>query len=74
MDITAEVNRTKNNYTEELEEAASVGNISTVSIEVMYEMECEDPGSPRKRLKTFVPPEVETIAYPVIAKFVSNLQ
>ena len=40
----------------------------------MNEMSCGDPGSPEKRLKNFVPSEIETIADPVMERFVSTLQ
>ena len=31
------------------------------------------PGSPAKRLKTFVPPDIETISDPVISRFITKL-
>ena len=33
-----------------------------------------DPGSTTKRLKTFVPPDMETISDPVISRFIAKLQ
>ena len=40
----------------------------------MDELACGDPGSPAKGIKKFVPPEIETISDPVMAKFFSTLQ
>ena len=74
MDIMEEVNRTANTSMEGVEEAAYVGTIPTSRTEVIYELTSADPCSPAKWLKTFVPPDLETISYPVISRFITNLQ
>ena len=73
MDIMEKVKHTTNTSTEGFEEADYVGMIATTCKEVIDKLICGDPGSSAKILKTFVPPEVETIADPVIEKFVSHL-
>ena len=54
--VMDEVNRTSNNSTEEFEEAAYSGTISTSGTDVMDHLACVNPGSHTKILKTFVPP------------------
>ena len=67
MDIMDEVNRTANILIEGVEEAAYVGTIQTSWLEGIR-------SSPEKRLKTFVPPGIEYISYPVMEKFISKIQ
>ena len=74
MAIMDELNCTANTSTEGVEEAAYVGKIPTAGMEVIDELTGGDPGSPDKRLKTFVPPGIETISYPVISKFIYKIQ
>ena len=74
MAIMDEVNCTANTSTEVVEEAAYIGTIPTSGTEVIDKLTRGDPGSPVKRIKTFVPPGMETISDPVIAKFISRLQ
>ena len=66
MAIMDEVNRTANNSTEVVEEDAYVRTITTAGTEVIDELTVADPGSTAKRLKIFVPPDMETISDPVI--------
>ena len=66
MAIMEEVNRTANTSAEGLEEADYVGTIPTEVMEVISKLTGADPCSPAKRLKTFVPPDMETISDPVI--------
>ena len=74
MDIMEEVNRTENTSTEGAEEASYVGMIPTERTEIIDELTGADPVFPDKRLKTFVPPDLETISYPVISRFIIKLQ
>ena len=74
MAIMYEVNRIVNNDTEGFEEADCIEKIETTGTDVIYELVCGDIGSSVKILRTFVPPKIETIADPVIAKLVSKLQ
>ena len=74
MAIMDEVNRTKNNSTEEVEEDSYVRTIPTVGTEVTEKLTSGDPGYPDKRLKTFVPPDMETISDPLIERFITKLQ
>ena len=60
------MNPTANTSTELVEEADCVGTIPSAGTEVIDELAGEDPCSPAKRLKTFVPPDIETISYPII--------
>ena len=61
MDITDEVNRNTNTSTKGVEEAAYIGTIYTLGMEVIDELTDGDPGYPYKRLKTSVTPGMETI-------------
>ena len=74
MAIMEGVNRTVNTSTEGFEEADYVGAIPTEGTEVIEKLNGADPGSPDKRLKTFVPPNMETISDPVISMFITKLQ
>ena len=74
MDIIDEVNFTLNNPRKGFEEADYVGMIPTSVTEVIDELTGGDPGSQVKRLKTFVPPGIETISDQVVAKFIPKLQ
>ena len=74
MAIMKEVKRTVNNSTEGFEEAAYVRMIPIAGTEVIYDLTGADPGSPAKRLKTFVPPDMETISDPLISRFINKLQ
>ena len=74
MAIMDEVNRTANNSTEGIEEAAYVRTIPTSGTEVIDELTVRDRGYPSKQLKTIVPPGMETISDPVMANFISRLQ
>ena len=74
MAIMEKSNRTVNTSTEGVEEAAYIGTTPTEWTEVIDELTNGDPGSTAKRLKTFVPPGMKTIPYPVIAKFISKIQ
>ena len=73
MAIMEKVNRTKNNSTEIVEEAAYVGTITTSGMKVIDELTVGDPGSPDKQLKTFLPPDMETISDLVISRFIPKL-
>ena len=73
MDIMDEVNRTANTSTEGFEEAAYSGTTPTAGTEVIDKLTGGEPGSPEKRLKTFVPPRIETISDPVMEHFISKL-
>ena len=46
----------------------------TSRTEVIYVLNSADTCSPAKWLKTFVPPDLETISDPVISRFITNLQ
>ena len=59
---------------EGVEEATYIGTIPTAGTEVIDELTSGYPGSPENRLKTFVPPGIETISYPVMEIFISKLQ
>ena len=48
--------------------------IPTAIREVIDELTVAGPGSPAKRLKNFVPPDMETISDPVISRFFTKLQ
>ena len=48
--------------------------IPTSGTEVIEELTGAEPVSPAKRMKNFVPPDMETISYPVISRFITNLQ
>ena len=74
VDITGEVNRTTNTSTEGVEEASYVRAIPTEGIDFKDELTGADPCYPDKRLKTFVPLDMETISDPVISRFITNLQ
>ena len=74
MSIMEEINRTANTSTEEVEDSACVGIIPTAGTEVIDELTGADPGSPAKRLKIFVPLDMETISDPVISSFITKLQ
>ena len=71
MAIMEEVNRTADTSTEVVEEAAYVGTIPTSGTEVIDKFTGVDPGYPAKRLKTCVPPDMETILDPVISMFIT---
>ena len=66
MDIMEEVKRITNNSTEVVEEDYYVRKIPESGTEVIDELTGADPGSPAKRMKTFVPPYIETISDTVI--------
>ena len=72
--IMNKVNHTANNSTEVVEEAAYGRTISTSGTEVIDQFTGADLGSPCKRLKIFVPPDMETILDPVISRFIAKLQ
>ena len=55
MAIMGEVSCAANNSTEGVKEAAYVRKIPTAATEVIYELTSSYPGSPAKRLKTFLP-------------------
>ena len=74
MAIIEEVNHTVNTSTEGVEEAAYSGTTPKSGTGVMDKLTGAYPGSPAKRLKTFVPPDMETISDPVISKFITKLQ
>ena len=74
MDIMEEVNRTANTSMEGVEEATYVGTIPTAGTEVIDELTSADLGSPAKRLKTFVTPDMETISHLVISNFITKIQ
>ena len=74
MYIVYVVTRTANASMEGVDETAYVGTILTAGMEVIENMNGEDPGNPSKRLKTFVPKCIENISDPVIANFISKLQ
>ena len=61
MAIMEEVNSTANTSTGGVEEAAYFGTIPTSGTEFIDELTGADPCSPAKRLKTFVPPDMETV-------------
>ena len=68
------MNLTANTSTEGVKESAYVGTIPTAGTDVIDKLTGGDPGSPSKRLETFVPPDMETISDPLIARFVTKLQ
>ena len=70
--IMNKVNHTANNSTEVVEEAAYGRTISTSGTEVIDQLTGADLGSPCKRLKIFVPPDMETILDPVISRFIAS--
>ena len=72
MAIMNELNFAANTLTEVVEEAACVGMILTACTEVIDELTGRDPVFLAKRLKTFVPPGIETISDPVIAKTIPS--
>ena len=74
MAIMDEVNHTVNTSTERFEEDAYVGTIYTAVPVVIVELNGADPGSTDRRLKSFVPPYMETILDPVISRFIAKLQ
>ena len=74
MAIMDKVHHTANTSTERVEEAAYVGTMPTVGTEVIDKLTGGDPGYPYKRLKTFVPLDMETISDPVIKRFITKLQ
>ena len=74
MDIMDKVKLTANTSIEGFEEAASVGTIPTAVTYDMEKLTGLDPGSPEKRLKTFLPPGIETISDPVMEKYISKIQ
>ena len=61
MVIMDEVNRTANTSTEGVEEAAQIRTTPTSGTDFIDELTGREPGSPAKRLKTFLPPGMETI-------------
>ena len=65
---------TTNTSREGVEEAAYNGTIPTAGTEVIDELTGGYPGSPVKRMKTFVPQYMETIPDPVISRFITKLQ
>ena len=73
MDIMDGVNLTANASMEGFEEASYVGKIATAGMEVIENLTGWDLGSPAKRLKTFLPPGIETISDPVMEHFISKL-
>ena len=74
MAIMDEVNRNANTSTEVLEYSAYFSTISTAGTEVIDELTVSESGSPAKRLKTFVPPDMKTISDPVISRFITKIQ
>ena len=72
--IMNKVNHTANNSTEVVEEAAYGRTISTSGTEVIDQFTGADLGSPCKRLKIFVPPDMETISDSVISRFITKIQ
>ena len=72
--IMNKVNHTANNSTEVVEEAAYGRTISTSGTEVIDQLTGADLGSPCKRLKIFVPPDMETISDSVISRFITKIQ
>ena len=74
MTIMDEVNRIADTSTEGIEEADYARKIYTSGTEVIDKLTGADPGSPAKRLKTFVPLDMETISDPVISRFIAKLQ
>ena len=74
MAIMEEVKSTANTSTEGVVEDVYVGTIPTSGTEVIDEFTGGDPGYRDKRLKTFVPPDMETMSDPVISRFITKLQ
>ena len=74
MAITEEVNRTANTSTEGVDEAYYVRTIPTSGTVDIDKLTSADPCYPAKRLKTFVPTDMETISDPVISRFTTKLQ
>ena len=72
--IMEEVNRTKNTSAEGVEEAAYARTIPTAVTEARNKLTGAEPGYPAKRLKTFVPPDMDTISDPVISRCITKLQ
>ena len=68
------MNRTTNTSTEGVEETTHIQTIPTEGTEVIDELTDGELGYTAKRIKTFVPPGMETISDPVIAKFISKIQ
>ena len=69
-----EVKRTENTSTEVVEGAAYGRTIPTARTEFIDKLNGSEPGSPAKRLKSAVPPDMETISDPVISRFITKLQ
>ena len=74
MAIMEEVNHTANTSMEGVEEATYVGTIPTAGTEVIDELNGAEPGSPAKRVKTFVITDIDTISDPIISRFTTKLQ
>ena len=74
MAIMDEVNRNANTSTEVVEDSAYFSTIYTAGTEVIDELTVSESGSPAKRLKTFVPPDMKTISDPLISRFIAKLQ
>ena len=55
-------------------EATYIGTINTAGTESIEELTGADPGSPAKWLKTFVPPDMETVSDPILSSFITKLQ
>ena len=72
--IMDKVNLITNTSKEGVAEAAYVSTIPTAGIEVIDNLIGGDPGSPAKRLKTFVPPGIEIFSYPVMEKYISKIK
>ena len=74
MAIMEKVNLIVNTSMEGVEETEYVRTIPTSVTEVIDKFIGGDPGYLAKRLKTFVPPGMETISNPEIARFITKLQ
>ena len=74
MAIMEEVNCTANTSTGVVEEDAYIRTIPTAGTKVIQELTGADPCSTSKRMKTFVPTDMETISDPVISRFAVKLQ
>ena len=59
---------------EGVEYSANIGMISTAETEVIGKLTSVDPGSPAKRMKTFLPQNMVTISDPVISRFITKIQ
>ena len=68
------MNPTANNSTGGVEEASYARTTPTAGTEVIDDLTGVDPGSPSKRMKIFVPQDMETISDPIISSFITKLQ